>query len=332
MHNALSCFFPTTVIIVDDSSSFVDSLKESLFKQTNVIFKTFTNPLKALDYINDVSKYNKLDYSNLIRDGEESTSDWKSILLNVNGLHREIYSFDRFSKISTVISDYMMPEINGVDFCSNILDKNIQRILLTGVAEEKKVIEAFNNGYIQQFIRKGSSDFESDILESIDKSIYQYFRVYTDYIAKHVSIGEITHLNDPIFSSFFSKIFSSDDFVEYYMLDVFGSYLLLKTNGQAKVLSVLTENELSRIIDTGIESGEIDDDVLQKLQSRKYMVVSHSRIGLLPPVSEWGKYLCPVEHIEGYQTYYFTLSDSIVPDLDNNEIKSFDLFKKSSFV
>lgn len=328
----LSCFFPTTIVIVDDSSSFVDSLKESLFKQTNVIFKTFTNPLKALDYINDISKYNKLDYSNLIRDGEESTSDWKSILLNVNGLHREIYSFDRFSKISTVISDYMMPEINGVDFCSNILDKNIQRILLTGVAEEKKVIEAFNNGYIQQFIRKGSTDFESDILESIDKSIYQYFRVYTDYIAKHVSIDEITHLNDPIFSSFFSKIFSLDDFVEYYMLDVFGSYLLLKANGQAKVLSVLTENELSRIIDTGIESGEIDDDVLQKLQSRKYMVVSHSRIGLLPPVSEWKKYLCPVEHIEGYQTYYFTLSDSIVPDLDSNEIKSFDLFKKLSFV
>lgn len=328
MHNVLSCLFPTTVVIVDDSPSFLDSMKEAL-SQSNVICKTFVNPIKALDYTNDVSKYNTLDYSNLIRDGEESTSDWKSILLNVNGLHREVYSFDRFTKISAVISDYMMPEINGVDFCSNILDKNIQRILLTGVAEEKKVIEAFNNGYIQRFVRKGSDDFVSDVLENVNRSVIQYFRTYTDYISKHVSVGESTHLNDPIFANFFSKIFLSDDFVEYYMLDVFGSYILLKSDGSVKMLNVLTESEISRIIDTGVESEEIDPDVLQKLQSRKYMIVSHSRIGLLPPVSEWEKYLYPVEHIEGYQTYYFTMSDAIAPDLDINEIKSFDAFKKS---
>jgi CheY-like chemotaxis protein len=322
----LSCFFPTTVVLVDDNVAFINSLKIFL-EANNIVCKTFTRPLEALNYINDIGKMNKLDYSDLIRDGEESTSDWKSILLNINDLHREIYSTNRFLKISAVVSDYMMGELNGIELCSNIYDKDIQRILLTGVAEDKSAIEAFNSGYITRFIKKGSDDFEETVIDSVKKSVHRYFSIYTDYISKHLSIVDGSHLNDPVFANFFSKVYESDDYIEYYMLDAFGSYLFLKSDGQAKMLCVLTESEISRIVEIGLESDEIGEDVLSKLQSRKYMLVSHSRVGLLPPISEWGKYICPAERINGYQTYYFSMSDTI--DIDAADIKSFDLFKRS---
>lgn len=330
MSNVLSCFFPTTIVLVDDNAAFLESLKEAI-ERTNVTCKTFTTPKQALDYINDISRTNRLDYSDLIRDGEESTSDWKSILLNINSLHREIYSLDRFMKISAVVSDYMMPDMNGVELCSNIFDKNIQRILLTGVAEDKKGIDAFNEGHITRFVKKGSDSFESDFIESVDRSIYQYFKSYTNYISKHISTVEITHLSDPIFADFFSKIYKQGNYIESYMLDAFGSYLFLDIDGKPDMLSVLTESELSRLIEIGISSEEIDSDVLKKLQSRKYMIVSHNRLGALPPIAEWAKYLHPVDRIDGYQTYYFAMSAAKL-DLDFDKIVSFNSFKKSAFI
>jgi CheY-like chemotaxis protein len=328
MCDTLCCFFPTTVVLVDDSLSFIESLRELLETQ-NVICEAFTDAHKALNYINDVSKTNKLDYSDLIIDGEEGTSDWKSILLNISGLHREIYSSDRFSKISVVVSDYLMSGLDGVKLCSRVIDKNIQRVLLTGVADDRDGIDAFNNGYINRFVKKGANNFNTDIVDNVMRSINQYFGVYTDYLMKHVSIVDGTHLSDPIFANFFHKVFSAGDFVEYYMLDMFGSYLFVKSNGDVRMLSVLTENEIGRIIAVGMESEEIDEDVRQKLESRKYILAYHSRTGTLPPITEWRNYLRPAERLDGYQTYYFSLLGSELLDIDIHDIESFDSFKKS---
>jgi hypothetical protein len=222
-----------------------------------------------------------------------------------------------------------MPNMNGVKFCSKILDKGIQRILLTGLAEDRIGIDAFNAGYISRFSRKNLS---FDIVDFVNRSAHRYFDIYTDYILQHASFGELSHLKDPVFSEFFSKIYKQGDFIEYYMLDSFGSYLMMKANGQRQMLSVLTEIEVTRLLDVAIESGEIDSDTLNKLQSRKYMLVYHNRNGSLPPVAEWGKFLRPARVVEGYQTYYYSMSDNDKADLDEDEIISFDSFRKTNYI
>ena len=328
MSNVLSCFFPTTVVLVDDDPTFLNFLKMCL-ADAPFICKTFLDAQEALEFINESSRDNGLDYANLMRSGEEGTSEWKSVLLNISGLHSEIYSSSRFSKISTVISDYQMPSMNGVEFCSKILGKGIQKILLTGLAEDSVGIDAFNAGYISYFSKKNLS---FNVVDSVKKSANKYFRSYTDYILQHASPGELSHLNDPVFSDFFYRIYAQDNFVEYYMLDTFGSYLLMKADGQERLLSVLTEIEMSRLLEVAIESGEADNDVIQKMQSREFMLVYHNRNGSLPPVSEWSKFLRPAGIIDGNQTYYYSISDgnnNDKPDLDEDEIITFDTFKKN---
>ncbi|MDR3151661.1 MAG: hypothetical protein LBT67_02285 [Holosporaceae bacterium] len=327
MNNVLGCFFPTTVVLVDDNRLFAESIKSAIGID-NLVFKVFDDPLKAVDYINEVSSTNRLDSADFIIDGEESTSDWKSILLNINYLHRQIYDDSRFSIISTIVADYCMPGITGIELCDKINDKNIQRILLTGIADEKIAINAFNEGVICKFVKKGDPGFEEKVRDSILKSVHNYFHIYTNGVSKYLSMSERSHLNDPVFANFFFRKCCRSEMQEYYMLDTFGSYLLMDNRGVTSAFTVLTEREMDRLIDVGTESGEISDDVLGKLQSRKYMLSSHSRTGLLPPISEWHKYLREAERLDGYQTYYVDMTGGEILDLDFGEIKSFDGFRK----
>ncbi|MDR2766350.1 MAG: hypothetical protein LBB63_02705 [Holosporaceae bacterium] len=327
MTNVLSCFFPTTVVLVDDDLMFLDSLLESM-KMDNVVFRKFSNPYDALEFINGTCSVNRLDCTDLIRSGEEeSTSSWKSTLLNINWLHQKIYSTERFRCISTIIADYSMSDMNGVELCAAVEDKNIQKNLLTGVADEKNAIDAFNVGHIDRFIKKGIEDLGKQVIDGIKKSMYQYFSIFTECLSHHIAANDRTRFKDPVFASFFSNICMSKNYVEYYMLDSFGSYLFMNAKGQTSLLSVLTESEIERIIDIGIESGEIAADVLELLRTREYMLVYHSRDGSLPPIAEWSMYVRPARKLEGYQTYYFSLTDSKPLDIDFNRIKGFEAFQ-----
>jgi DNA-binding NtrC family response regulator len=59
-------------------------------------------------------------------------------------------------KIHLVISDYMMPEMDGITFLSNVKEKLplVPRILLTGYADKAIAIQAINNVGLYQYIEK----------------------------------------------------------------------------------------------------------------------------------------------------------------------------------
>ena len=232
MNGILSCYFPTTVVAIDDNVNFLDSLKDILGSK-NITVKGFTDPFAGLDFINENSVNNSLAFSDLTMSGDEATSDWQSILLNVNRVHSQIYDENRFAKISAVIVDYSMPGIDGVELCSKISDSNIQRILLTGVADENVAIDAFNNGYINRFARKSSSNIVSDVIQSVNWAIHQYFSAYTSDLMKYLPAKEMNNLRDPIFANFFYGTCLNRSYIEYYMLDTFGSYLFLREDGRA---------------------------------------------------------------------------------------------------
>lgn len=328
MNGILSCYFPTTVVAIDDNINFLDSLRDILGSK-NITVKGFSDPFAGLDFINENSSSNGLAFSDLTMSGDETTSDWKSILLNVNKVHSQIYDEGRFSKISAVLVDYSMPGIDGVDLCSRISDPSIQRILLTGVADEKVAIDAFNNGYINRFARKNSSNIVSDVIQNVNKAIYQYFSIYTSDLMKCLPTKEINNLRDPIFANFFYGTCLNRGYVEYYMLDTFGSYLFLREDGRANLLSMMPESEIDRIIEIGVDSEEISEEVLVGLKSHEYMLVLHNRNGTLPPISSWDKYMRPARRLEGYQTYCFTFAESNMLDLDFDRIKSFNQFRKN---
>lgn len=64
--------------------------------------------------------------------------------------------------IRMVISDYRMPEMNGVEFLRQVYEKDPDtiRIVLSGYADTASVVEAINQGQIYKFIPKPWNDEE----------------------------------------------------------------------------------------------------------------------------------------------------------------------------
>lgn len=85
------------------------------------------------------------------------------------GLHVETFSSPKaalerasYSSFDLVISDYRMPEINGVDFLKalRVLQPNIARLILSGYADLDSLIRAINDAGIARFIAKPWHDYE----------------------------------------------------------------------------------------------------------------------------------------------------------------------------
>lgn len=74
-----------------------------------------------------------------------------------------------------VISDYRMPEMNGVDFLKQVCERwpETIRIVLSGYADTASVVEAINDGQIYKFIAKPWNDDELKV--TISKATDVYF-------------------------------------------------------------------------------------------------------------------------------------------------------------
>ena len=69
---------------------------------------------------------------------------------------KKAIQFVQDNKTSLVVSDYLMPEMNGIEFLSEIkkIDPSIPRIIITGYADKENAIKAINEVGLYQYIEK----------------------------------------------------------------------------------------------------------------------------------------------------------------------------------
>ncbi len=77
--------------------------------------------------------------------------------------------------VHVVISDYRMPQMDGVDFLKHVYEKwpDTIRIVLSGYADTASVVEAINEGHIYKFIPKPWNDDELKV--TISKAVDLFF-------------------------------------------------------------------------------------------------------------------------------------------------------------
>lgn len=68
----------------------------------------------------------------------------------------EALNYIEKEKVDLVVSDYLMPEMDGITFLSKVKDlkPEIPRIILTGYADKENAIKAINNVGLFQYIEK----------------------------------------------------------------------------------------------------------------------------------------------------------------------------------
>ena len=85
----------------------------------------------------------------------------------------EALDFIKGNDIDLVISDYLMPEMDGISFLSKVRDvkPQVPRIILTGYADKENAIKAINEVGLYQYIEKpwDNDDLHLIIRNGIEK-------------------------------------------------------------------------------------------------------------------------------------------------------------------
>ena len=239
------CFYPTEVIFVDDSESYLQALSMFFKDVHGILLKTFKDPQEALTYINTraaAQQHVNWEQENCF------TPNCYALKLNVFSLHKQIYNPHRYAQISVVIADHDLTEkyMNGIEFCRRIENKNIQKILFTGQADRSFVIEAFNDGIIQRYLSKADIKEVKDILKIVEAAQRRYFMTCTASlnVALHSNPQFPLAIHSEKFHQLFQQIVEQYHIIEYYLLDGVGSFLLVDASNKVQLLVVQNEDQV----------------------------------------------------------------------------------------
>jgi CheY-like chemotaxis protein len=299
-----SFMFPTTVLMIDDNVEFLKSIAIGLLPE-KATYNFYSDPALALRLVNEKYRSNEVA-SSLVNLMDEEEFEHRCLDINIRDLHRIVYNRARFQQISTVVVDFHMPGLNGIEFCESIKNPYIQKILLTSIVDEHKAIEVLNAGIIHTFIRKQSINVMDQLNQAIMQAQTRYFNQLSNIIQQtlNFSPGE-SALSDPAFVELFHRVSAECGAVEHYLTEFLGSFLFVDAEGNRFNLFTRVQDQLDFFIESK-QSETAPKEVLQALRSGERILCCHPEMGLdLPEGRLWGDYMFDSIKLAGQKNDYF---------------------------
>lgn len=299
------CYYPTTVLFLDDDREHLATMDISL--NPKLPCKYYDNPTNALEFLNN--QYAAPNFLEQCINAENSDdldrpgSNKNYVSINVGAIHQHIYNKERFNEISVIIIDYSMHVLNGIDFAKQLSNTSIKKIMLTGKADYRIAVNAFNEGAIDCFLTKDDPDLPQSIEHAIFTFQNEYFQDITTNIVNSIS-RDATCLHDKVFFDFFRNLCEQNKICEYYLIDSCGSFLLLNEDGNFSFLIVKSDRELKEYHDIAV-GNHAPSIVVEELKSRKKIPFFFSDEDYNEPVQTWERYLHAASHLEGLDGFYW---------------------------
>jgi len=293
--------FPTTVLMIDDNVEFLKSIAIGLPADA-ATYNFYSDPKKALQLINEKYPSDRLA-SGLVNLMDEEEFEHRTLDINVRDIYRIMYNRARFQQISTVVVDYNMPGLDGIEFCRAIKNQHIQKILLTSIVDENKAIEVLNAGLIHTFIRKQSPNVMQLLGQALAQAQERYFLHLSQIIQQVVTVSEESALDDPAFIELFRRIAKNFGAVEYYQTEFLGSFVFVDADGNHYGLFTRIKDQ----IDFYCESKEAESappEVISSLRGGQRILCHHNENNVaLPDGRVWEQYLFDAISIKGRNEY-----------------------------
>ncbi|CAL7960188.1 hypothetical protein MIDIC_10021 [Alphaproteobacteria bacterium] len=261
----LVCKFPTRVIILDDDLEQIEALK-SVFDDKFHLYEFYTDPRIVIDILD------KYEYINTLEEFSNSSVEDNFLLYNFSGLYSNV---EDGAPISVIMSDYRMTKFSGLDVLKGAKNKNIYRILYTGVADKEMGINALNNSEIDAYFTK------SDDIENIIKYVRDIEERFFYKLSKHyTALLKNSKCHSAIFDqnvmNMFSDVFANLGIVNYFIIDNYGSYLLIDKNEKYHSLLLMHEETIPEQIEILRNLG-YSSKITNAVQSKKMMLYSNSK-------------------------------------------------------
>jgi len=300
-------YFKPTICWIDDDELFLRTAAFSLGSDYECL--TFDNPNKAIQYFKNYQSY--LSSVSFMRELVESDSFGGArncpVDVNIGQIKNLETMHDKLHEITVAVIDYNMHGMNGLELCKLLKTYPCKKILLTGDATHYEAVKAFNEGLIDQFIRK--DDKTADILKAtIDQLTQHYFHDASKVIIANMEASKSSVVTDPVFVDFFNVWCRENRIEEYYLINRQGSFLVKNNEGMFAHFVVMSEQDNAEFI-------ALHDEAIDEVGS----LLSQVEKGLLIPffgesqdswtvdLSDWDKYFYPAQTLKGKQNYYWTV-------------------------
>jgi CheY-like chemotaxis protein len=314
-------------MFVDDSRDFL--LNFTLQLDENIAFQLHDSPYKALEVIHQAQKPSQVNERVLSEYLDASGCPITNYTVNLDlaAIHWEVYNPQRFNEVSVVVVDYAMPGMSGLEFCSRMENSPIKRVLLTGKADEKTAVQAFNEGIIDLYIQKQNTNITKLINESIASMQLRYFQNMSDIITKMLSVSSPSCLQDYEFSKLFFALIEEHKIVEYYLTENSGSFLLLDGDANISYLVIKTEQDLKLNYELALDN-KAPQQVLEKLKTGEVIPYFWQTNNFSQSQwDDWATYLHPAKKLVGKETYYYAyIENPTIPDLHPEKIVSYNSY------
>lgn len=307
------CNHPTTIVFVDDDKEFLKSTKLGL----NELFpcRFYNRPQEALDFLND--QYQLQPFPERYASKADVKYDHVRADIDIRAIHNESKNKERFTEVAVVVIDYSMPQMTGYEFCKQVNNPNLIKLLLTGEAGYDTAVELFNNGYIDQFMKKSASTLTNLGFNSIDTLSQtlcnlqkKYFTNLSWQIVNHkAKPTDFSYLYDQKVATIFEQLCRQYHIVEYYIMDNEGSYLLVDEHGKPRWFILISEQELNNLYESAVYE-HAPATVIDALKSRA-MIPFFSQPDIQTPLKHWDSHLYPAKQLIGDRnTYYYAIAEN----------------------
>jgi len=296
---------PCSWVFVDDELRFLEAIRSYLPREQPSKF--FDSPLKAMRHLERSKPITE------VGSWKRMSSHELHIGFDLNELTRIVCDRSRFGSISVVVSDFAMPGIDGIEFFQNFAGERFGKILLTGVADERVAVDAFNAGVIDRFIVKGAPDA---ILQMESYARELEARALNSNIETAALALDTSGLSR---SSEFRVLFEQQLLdcatIEYYYSKEPQGFLLLDAQGNARFLSLFEEADLER---RQALTSEIDCplDIKQGSKERRLASFLFEQPVQVGDNYDWVFNTIAIKQVPGIMDWYYGIHEDPPLDVD----------------
>ncbi|MDQ5921623.1 MAG: hypothetical protein QG673_1682 [Pseudomonadota bacterium] len=221
--------FPLNIMAVDDDTDYLELLHHNLADMTLTTCNSTTEAMKILDPIN-------INTKNFLETNFSGIHD-----LNYKNIEDFVKNFG--SKHGILISDYNMPNINGIEFLSKYSNTDLIKILLTNVYTNNEAVYALNKKLIHYYLPKEDVSSLENVIKEHQKLL---FKNITKNILSFLDMDNLSFLSDKAYSYILNTICQKHNIIKYYILNSNGSYYL-ENKEEKFIFSIYSPTDLIEI-------------------------------------------------------------------------------------
>jgi CheY-like chemotaxis protein len=140
---------PGTVVVLDDDTDYLEALLLAL--PTHWPLQCYANPKRCMQELATQQRAAS-QWRDRVRGWIAERLNDKPLLPTV--LTNLIGQPEPYAVPKVLVVDYAMPAMNGLEVLARLPAQDITRVLLTGIADERLAVQAFNQRLIEHFLSK----------------------------------------------------------------------------------------------------------------------------------------------------------------------------------